>query len=66
MFITRMQCPGTQVVPSHVEAPMCRDDLYRSETDHGGEGGGLPLFSILWPVGVDLLLLCVCMPQSPT
>ena len=40
----------------------------------GGRGGGLLLFSVLWlagqpagrPAGVDLVLLCVCMPQSPT
>ena len=32
----------------------------------GGGVGVLLLFSILWPAGVDLVLLCVCMPQSPT
>ena len=47
-----------------------REDL-GSESDHGGGGGGgLLLFSVLWPAGrpagVDLVLLCVCMPQSPT
>ena len=37
----------------------------------GGVGGGLLLFLVLWPAGqpagrpagVDLVLLCVCMPQ---
>ena len=42
----------------------------RSERDHGGgAGGGSP--PILGPLagrlaGVDLVLLCVCMPHSPT
>ena len=43
--------------------------IQMSESDHGGgRGGGISSCSRSSgrPAGVDLVLLCVCMPQRPT